>query len=157
MTDEDIVAFRPVPEKPAPAVRRHRIWPWLLGAGLLLAALTVAGATAVLLALVEGGRDGLNVNIDGEPWDGLLIASDHGWPALLGVGLGLVVALLVLVLVVPLTVLLVLGAVALAVFLALLAVALLAALLLSPLWMLALLLWLASRRRPAAAATTVST
>jgi hypothetical protein len=151
MTDEDIYAFRPVPAPAAPA--RRRAWPWLLGAVLLLAALAVAGGTAVLLALADGAHHGLNVNIDGEPWDGMLFDSDHGWLALLGVGVGLVVALLVLLLVVPLTLLLALGAVALGLVTALLAIALAAAVLLSPLWLLGLLLWLALRRRPAAAAT----
>jgi hypothetical protein len=153
MTDEDIYAFRPVPERTAAAPPRRRLWPWLLAAGLLLAVLAVAGGTAVLLALADGARHGLDVNINGESWDGLLIDTDHGWMALLGVGVGLCVALLVLVLVVPLTVLLALGAVALGLVTALLAIALAAAVLLSPLWLLGLLLWLALRRRPAAAAT----
>jgi hypothetical protein len=153
MTDEDIYAFRPVPKPAAPAAPRRRVWPWVLAAGVLLAALALAGAAAVLLALADGARHGLNVNIDGEPWDGLLIDSDHGWPALLGVGVGLVVAVLALLLVLPLTLLLALGAVALGLIAALFALALVAAVLLSPLWLLVLLLWLVLRRRPAAAAT----
>ena len=129
MTDEDIYAFHPVPPPDAgpqlPPPRKRRLWPWVLGAAVLLAVVLAASCAAALLALAEAGRQGLNVTINGEPWQGGDLSAAHGALALLGVG----AAALVVLLVVPLVVVL--------------------AVVLSPLWLLGLLLWSLLRRRPA--------
>ncbi len=150
MTDEDIYAFNPVPPKTTPSANpraRRRLWPWLLGALALVFALAVFGSVAALVSLLDAGREGWHVSIDGEEWHG------GGWPgllALLGVAGGLFVALLTVVLVVPLTLLLVALGLALGFGGVLLALGLVAAVLLSPFWGLLLLLWLLLRKRPAA-------
>ncbi len=154
MTDEDIYAFHPVaPSQPALPAPKPRRWPWVLGGLLLLVlVLLIAGANA-LSSLLDMGRDGVHVSIDGEDLgDGL-----NGLPALLallGVGGALLVALLTVLLVVPLTLLLVGLGLALGLGAVLLALALVLALVLSPLWGLLLLAWLLLRKRPAATMAT---
>ena len=157
MTDADIHAFGPPPgaASEAPAfrpLRPRRWWPWLLGAALLLAVVVAATLAAAVMAFDEAARQGLNVTLNGEPWpagDGKPLAA---LAAVFGIGL----ALLIVLLVVPFTVLLALVLAGLAVAVGLAAatgaVALALAVALSPLWLLALLLWLLIRRRPAVAA-----
>lgn len=148
MKDEDIYAFSAVPPaQAAPAKPARRIWPWVLGALLLVFVLAVAGGVAALTALLDAGRDSWHVSIDGEEWHGggfqLLLA-------LLGVAGGLFVAVMTVLLVVPLTLLLVALGLALGLGGVVLALGLVAAVLLSPVWGVLLLLWLILRKRPAA-------
>jgi len=157
MDDEAIYAFNPVPPAPpAPpprAPRRRALWPWVLGALLLLA---VAGTVAAGLALwsaAQDAGDAVRLVIDDEPWAWDVADGALGF---LGVVFGLGVALLVVMVVVPCVLMVALLAVVLAVGLALggvlLALAVVAAVLLSPLLLAGALLWwlLRPRRRPAA-------
>lgn len=173
MKDEDIFAFNPVPgaapvpATPAPAARRRRVWPWLLAGLLVLAVLATVGGAVALLALVEAADDGVQLFVDGQPWDaslgagfGALAALAAATVAVLGIGGALLLGLLGVLLVVPLAVGAVLLALALGLGGALLAVlAVLAVVVaavavgLSPLWLLVLLLWWLLRRKPPAAAT----
>ncbi|MBL8306589.1 MAG: hypothetical protein JNM33_07820 [Rubrivivax sp.] len=149
MTDEDIYAFNAVPPKAAaaaPTRPQRRLWPWLLGGLALIFLLAVAGGVAALMSLLDAGREGWHVTIDGEEWHG---AGGPGLLALLGVAGGLFVALLTVVLVVPLTLLLVALGLALGLGGVVLALGLVVAVLLSPFWGLLLLLWLLLRKRPA--------
>ncbi len=156
MRDEDIYAFNPVPphasSPPRPA---RRLWPWVLaGLAALLALLVVSGGVA-LASWLAGGHEGVHISIDGE--DGLPGWTEGfaGMVAFSGVGLGLLAALLVglltVGLVLPLTLLLALLGLAVGVGGAALVFGVMVALLLSPLWALALLLWLVLR--PARKAT----
>ncbi len=155
ITDEDIYAFHPVPPAPAqPAMAarpRRRIWPWLLGAALLLSLVLAAIGTVALLSLIDGSHGGLHVHIGDEEWEPLWDVGQHGLLALAGSGVALfavlVVVALVLMLVVPLSVLLALMGAALGIGTALLAAMAVLLLVLSPLWGLALLLWLLLRPR----------
>jgi len=151
MNDEAIYAFSPVPggastplKPPAPPKRRW--WPWVLGAFALLALLLAISGALTLVSLADSARDGVHVTIDGDEWTPGLLEGFGGLMAVMGVGIGLLVALFCLLLVVPLTLLLVLLGLALGVGGAVLAVGLVAAVLLSPLWLLLLILWLALRR-----------
>lgn len=163
MKDDDIHAFgappalAPAAPAPGPSTTpshsRRALWPWLLlifGVAVLL--LAMAGVSA-LYDLVEGARQGLQVSVDGLPVATLHNDGDFGLMA----ALGLTAAVLLLLLVLPVVLMLVLLAVALAVGLALLsavgavvlaagAVLLVVAAALSPLWGIALLLWLLLRR-----------
>ncbi len=149
MTDEDIYAFRPVPEAAAPAAppRRRPLWPWLLGAFALLALLVTAACGVALWSIADAAQQGLHLSVNGDDWEPLIVGADHGALALLGLG----IATVVVVVVVPVALLLALLAGVLGVGLALLAVVgcvgLVAAVVLSPLWLLGLLLWLLLRRR----------
>lgn len=132
--------------RPEPAPRDRAVWPWLLGGALLFVLLAVAAAVALLgvgaelvAALTEAGRDGVHVLIDGEPWH-LRLDDPWQWLALVG---GVALALVLVAVVVPLAVLAALAATALGLTLAVGAVLLVLAVVLSPLWLLALLLWLA--------------
>ena len=142
--------FRSTPS----ATRSPRpLWPWLLLAfGVAVLLLAMAGVSA-LYELLDGARQGLQVNVDGLPAATLHSDGDFGLMA----ALGLTAAVLLLLLVLPVVLMLVLLAVALAVGLALLsvvgavvlaagAVLLVVATALSPLWGSALLLWLLLRR-----------
>jgi hypothetical protein len=146
MTDEDIYAFRPVPEPGAalPAARR-RLWPWF-------ALLVGVACVAALWSLADSAQHGLHISVNGDDWEPLIVGGDHWALAMLGVGMA-AVAVAVLV---PVALLLALLATVLGVGLALLvvlgSVGLVAALALSPLWLLGLLLWLLLRRRPGSAA-----
>ena len=167
MKDDDIYAFgappalgpaNPTATAPATATpsatRSPRpLWPWLLLAfGVAVLLLAMAGVSA-LYELLDGARQGLQVNVDGLPAATLHSDGDFGLMA----ALGLTAAVLLLLLVLPVVLMLVLLAVALAVGLALLsvvgavvlaacAVLLVVATALSPLWGSALLLWLLLRR-----------
>jgi hypothetical protein len=155
MTDEDIYAFRPVPEGapppgPAPAARTpRRVWPWVVGLMALLALAFAGAAMVALLALGDAAHHGLHITLNGDAWDPAVVDADHWGLALLGVA-GAMLAVLV---VVPLALLLGLLSAALGIGIALLVVLLVAAVVLSPLWVLVLLLWLLLRPRPAPAAT----
>jgi hypothetical protein len=162
MNTDDIRAFGPAPAAGATPGRRRRLWPWLLGA-LLVLALLVAAAGAALWAVADSAPHGLHVIVNGQAGDGW-----DGWDAWdswdgdfslrhgLGGVLGLLLAAVVVLLVVPFTLLLglLLGLVGLATGLTVAVGALgtVAAVLLSPLWGLGLLLWLLLRRRSPAAA-----
>jgi hypothetical protein len=129
----------------APAPRRRPLWPWLLGAAALFSLLALALLAGIASefagTLAEAGRDGVHLLIDGESWH-LRMDDPWQWLGLAGaVGL----ALLALFVVVPLAVMAALAAAALGLVLAFGAVALVLAVVLSPLWLLALLLWLALR------------
>ncbi len=170
MKDDDIRAFGPEPTPAVaagPAFKRRRLWPWLLGA-LLVLALLAAGALAALWTVADSAHHGLHVIVNGQPWDGWEGWDlGDGWDRLDGdlnpghgllAGLGVLVAVLAVLLMVPFTVLLglLLGLMGLAIGLAVTVgtVGLVAAVVLSPLWGLGLLLWLLFRRRgPAPAAT----
>jgi hypothetical protein len=159
MTDADIHAFTPdsggagaaaVARVPlAPAARKRRIWPWVLGGLLLLAVLTAGACAAAVLALIDGARDGLHVIVNGEPWDGLDLDMDAAHWGL--AWLGTSAAVLVTLLVVPAVVLLglMLGGLGLAIGLAVTVgtVGVITAVLGSPLWLVLLLLWLVLRKR----------
>ncbi len=167
MNDDDIRAFGPSPAVSAGLPRRRRLWPWLLGALLVLAllvlALLAAGALATWWTVADAGHHGMRVIVNGQPWDGWDVADGWdilGWDILgwdispghgLLAGLGVLVAVFVVLLVVPFTVMLglLLGLMGLATGLAVTvgAVGLVAAVVLSPLWGLGLLLWLVLRRR----------
>ena len=162
MKDDDLHAFGAPPSRPpVPPTQsaRRRVWPWLLlGAGVLLMLLALAGASAVM-ALVDSAREGVQITVNGQPWWGPPTERELSIVAVLGVA----AALLLLLVVLPVLLILVLLAVALAVGLAMVAVVgaivlaagavlLAVALLLSPLWGAMLLLWWLLRRpRPAAA------
>ena len=136
--------------------RMVKILGWVLLAGLVLSALLVAGIVAAV-----GPLDPVFIQIDGEP---LLLGTLDSlgplhWLAAVG---GVTLALLIVLLVVPAAVLVPLLIAALvlvgALLVALLAVAGAAALVLSPLILLAGLVWLAVRllrgHRPKNGATT---
>jgi hypothetical protein len=150
MTDQDIYAFRPVPEAVTAPPARRRLWPWFALAFALLALLVGVACVAALWSLADSAQHGLHIRINGDDWDPMIVGGDHWASALLGVGAATVAVLVI----VPVALLLALLATALGVGLALLAVlavlgsvALVAALALSPLWLLGLLLWLLLRRR----------
>jgi len=148
MTDDDITAFRAA-APPAPAVRRRRIWPWLVLLALaVLTLLLTAGALAALLDIARDyGDSPLSVTIDGDTWRVGALQGLHG-TAGVGVLVGVLGALLLAVLlVVPVVVLTVLLAAGLAVGLALLAALVVAGIALSPLLLLGALLWWAVRPR----------
>jgi len=132
------------PTVPPSAGRRSRRWPWVL---LALVVLFVASAVGGVLALggaLEQALGSVDITVDGEP----LLTVPRGEAAWWAVAAAVVAALAVLV-VVPLSVLLAL-LVATLVLVVALAAALAATLLaLSPLWVMALLLWLALRPRRA--------
>ncbi len=189
MNGDDIHAFGPRPGGMAPAspppARRRRVWPWLLGAVLLLVGLAAAGSVALVGALLDGAAEGVQVFVDGQPWPhegpGTVAAALAVTAVLLCAGTALLIGMLVMAVAVPLALLLaLLGVVvcvvfglagpllAVAVLTAVLAAALtavlaavltavLAAALLSPLWLALLLLWWLLRRRPSTAQASAAT
>jgi hypothetical protein len=167
MQDEAIHAFTPPPSAAAAAAAplapeptaRRRLWPWLLGAFLFLCLVAVM-VSLTFLGLMDEARDGLNIVVDGESFR---VTGPPGWEFGLGSILAGAVAVMVVLLVVPLVVLvgllcmllvvglgLLAGAVGLAAGLACVLAVL--ALALSPLWGLALVMWLVLRRPKQAAA-----
>jgi hypothetical protein len=136
---------------------RRRLWPWVLGAVLLLALLAVGSGLAWLMdlgglgPLGSGWHDGVHIVLDGDEWQlgntgtllGLVVALVAGGGALL-------LGLLAVVVLVPLGLALALLGVALGVTVAVGAVLAVLAALLTPLWLPLLLLWLLLRRKPAA-------
>ena len=152
MTDEDIYAFRPVPGTTPESRPRRRVWPWALAAMVLVLLLMAAAGTSALMALSDATRDGFHVVIDGDEWRPTVLATDHWGLALLGVA----AAIFAVLLIVPVAVLLALTCAGLGIGVALLAVLVAAAVALSPLWLVALLLWLLLRRKPSAHKATMS-
>lgn len=157
MNDEAIYAFSPVPEPAAPPKPpkppKRRWWPWVLGGIALLSLLLVVSGALTLASLLHSAPDGVHVAIDGDEWVPGVVEGFGGLMAVMGVGIGLLVALFCVLLVVPLTlllVLLVLLAVGLAVGGLVLALLLVAGVVLSPLWILVLILWLLLRPKPRA-------
>lgn len=151
MNDEAIYAFSPVPEPAAPPKPpKRRWWPWVLGGIALLSLLLVVSGALTLASLLHSAPDAVHVAIDGDEWVPGVAEGFGGLMAVMGVGIGLLVALFCVLLVVPLTLLLVLLAVGLAVGGLVLALLLVAGVVLSPLWILVLILWLLLRPKPRA-------
>ncbi|HSM23167.1 MAG TPA: hypothetical protein VK876_13285 [Rubrivivax sp.] len=152
MKEDDIPGFAsqrgPQPTAPRAVARRGRR-PWLLLGVLVLLLLVAASGAAVLLALAEGMGGGLTITIDGERWGPFHPTAELWTLAFVGAG----AAVLVVLVVVPLSAVVSLLGAALGLGVALLALLAVAAVLLSPLWLMALVLWLMLRRRPRAAAT----
>lgn len=170
MNDDDIYAFstppRGAPAAPAPAAPAwpppRRLWPWLLGALVLVLALAlVVGAVAVVDTLAEAAGDGVHVVLDGMAWEpgaAVLAAIVGGGLALVcAVMMGVLMLLLTLLLVLPLGIAAVLLVAGLGLGVALLALAGVAAVVLSPLWLFVLLLWWMLRSKTSAPAATMST
>ena len=152
MTDDDIHAFpseRTTASMPPARAPRRSLWPWVLLGLFVLMLLLAASGASLLLALADGAREGVNITIDGERWGPLDLGEEH-WPLAFA---GVALALMVVLVAVPCTVLLALLAAALGIGVAALALLTVAAVALSPLWLVALVLWLMLRRRPRAAAT----
>ncbi|MBL8324750.1 MAG: hypothetical protein JNJ89_07290 [Rubrivivax sp.] len=147
MTDADIRAFSPGPAGTgnAPPPRRRRRWPWVLLAACLVFVAAVVAGVLVLGDTLDRALGGMSITVDGER----VFALPRGEAAWWAVSAALLAAMVVLV-VVPLTLLLALLMAALGVAAAVVVVLAVAALALSPLWVVALLLWLALRepRRP---------
>lgn len=134
-------------EVPGGATRRPRRWPWVLLAVAVLFVAGVVGAVVVLGTTLDQALGGLDIRIDGER----LLTMPHGEAAWWAVAAGVLAGMVMLV-VVPLSLLLALLVTVLVLATALVAVLAVGAIALSPLWVLALLLWLAlrgSRRGPA--------
>ena len=133
----------------APPRRRARLLRWWLGLSLALA---VALAVCVMVGVNQFDLAPMHIVIDNNDLgDGITINGlSEGGRALLAVGVLLVALLLLLV--VPLALMLVMACVAVAVVCALavplIAVALALAAVTSPLWGVALVVWLLARRRP---------
>jgi len=146
ISDEDITAFRaPPPATPPPLPRRRRLWPWLLGAFVVLALSCAVIAAALVAGLGDLVGNEVSVSVDGETWR---LGALHG-AAVWTVALALTAVIGVVLVVVPLLVLFGLLAAALGIAAALLAALLAAAAACSPLILLGLLVWWIVRRRPA--------
>ena len=65
MTDADITAFRAAPVPPRP--RRHRVWPWLLGALLLISVLAVGALVTLVSTVNDWTGDGVHLTITTRP------------------------------------------------------------------------------------------
>jgi hypothetical protein len=158
MTDADIHAFGPAlhadpgqrPDRAAPPRRRRWGWVGAIGLALLLALLLMAGLAAALVgAVFDSAGDPVHVVLNGQDlaWHEGGVAMGLG--VLFAVGLALVLALVVtavaLLFVLPLVLAVALFGVVFAVGAAVLSAASAAALALSPLLLLAGLLWLAFR------------
>ena len=149
----------PKPAAPASAAGLaeppRRAGRWLLAGLLSLVALLVLATTLVLLGLLDGAREGLTFVVDGQPWR---LGSTGDWDidgsTVLGAALAALLVVTVLLTVVPLVLLAAALSAGLALAVGLGAVLLALALVLSPVWGLALLLWLLLRKpaRPAGAA-----
>lgn len=164
MTDADIHAFRataatsdvrwasvagtasagagdaPLHRQAAPAGGR-RVWPWALLALAVLFVAGVVGGVMLLGTTLDQALGGLDVRIDGER----IVTVPRGEAAWWAVAAGVLAGMVMLV-VVPLSLLLALLITALLLAAAVVAVLAVGALALSPLWVLALVLWLSLRR-----------
>jgi len=134
----------------ATAPRRIRpIWPWILLASVVLLALAFMAGASLLAEALQPALGNMNILIDGERVLDLQVGEESAWAVAAALLAGLLVLLVVLLLVVPLAVLSALLVAAVAVAAAVLAMGVVAAVALSPLWLIALMLWLALRRSPA--------
>ncbi len=147
MTDADIHAFSAADAEmksgaPARRTPRHarRWWPWALLALALIFVAGVVGGVLVLGEALDHALGGLDIRVDGEH----VLTVPKGEAAWWAVAAGVLAGMVVLV-VVPLSLLLALLIAALALSAAVVVVLAVGALALSPLWVIALLLWLALR------------
>jgi hypothetical protein len=148
MTDADITAFRAAPVAPQP--RRRRVWPWLLGALLLIGVLAV-GALATLVSTVDDWTgNGVHLTINDETID---LAGVHGGHAAAGVLLALAAVVVVVLVVVPLVVAIALLGATVGVATALFAACVVLAVACSPLLLIFGAVWLVVRPRRSAPAT----
>jgi hypothetical protein len=148
MTDEDITAFRAAPLPPRP--RRRRLWPWLLGALLLLGVLAVGALAALISTLQDWTGDGVHLTVNDETID---LANLHAGHAAAGVLLVLAAVVIVMLVVVPLAAALALLGATVGITAALFAVTAVLAVVFSPVLLIVGLVWLMLRpRRPIAAA-----
>jgi hypothetical protein len=148
MTDADIHAFGSGPAGVPPKRARswHRWGLWLLLALLLTFVATVVGAVLVLGELAGQTLGNFDIRIDGERLL-TLPGSEAAWWA---IGAALLAALVVII-VVPLTLLLALVITGLALAAVVIVLLGVTAVALSPLWVVALVLWLALRQKKPAA------
>ena len=153
LTGADLPGFGGTAESDAPprggraaGAHRRRVWPWLVLAALVVVVASVVAGTLVLgaaLGQLPGPALGsLDIHIDGER----LLSIPRSEAAWWAVGAAVLAALLIIV-IVPLVVLLALLLTALAMGAAAVVTLVVAAVALSPLWAVALLLWLVLRRR----------
>ncbi len=171
---------------PPRAVRRRRLWPWLLLAAVLLVLFFSATAAAWLVSMLKQAPDVWHITLQGEDLlrqisqalSQLAGALAQAWPWLDGldwhlkfdelsfggltVGLlvlcmGLVLAVLAFMTLLPMLVLVILAGAMLAVLVALVLAAAVIALALSPLWLTVLGLWWWLLRKPTATLTTTAT
>jgi hypothetical protein len=142
MTDADIHAFGPPPQASAVASprRQRRWWPWVLLALCLAFVAAVVAGVRVLGDALDRLLGDLDITVDGER----VLAVPRGEAAWWALSAALLAAMVVLV-VVPLSLLLALLLAALGLAAAVVVALAVAAVALSPLWVLALLLWLALR------------
>ncbi len=143
-----------------PVARSRRRWPWVLLTLLVLLplALTLVLGAALASGALEQALTGVEIRIGGDQLFGLpLVMGGAGsaWAAAAALLAGLLAALVVVLIVVPLAVVLALLAAAAAVAAVVLVVLVIAAVALAPLWLIALVLWLALRR-PAARASVAA-
>ena len=142
MTDADITAFRAAPVPPKP--RRRRVWPWLLGALLLISVLAI-GALATLVSTVNDWTgDGVHLTINDETIE---LASLHGGHAAAALFAVLAAVAVVVMVVVPLVVAIALLGATVGVAAALFAACVVLAVACSPLLLIVGLVWLIVRPR----------
>lgn len=161
MTDADIHAFAAT-EAGAKAGRldastprrQRRWWPWVLLALAMLFVAGVVGGVLVLGETLDQALGGLDIRVDGDH----VLTVPKGEAAWWAVAAGVLAGMVVLV-VVPLSLLLALLIAALVLTAVVVVVLAVGALALSPLWVIALLLWLALRepraRTPASVPASV--
>jgi hypothetical protein len=131
---------------------RRRRWPWALGSAALTLIVLAAVAAVLLAAFIDASPSGFNLVLDDDSFTLLPPGFEAGWGAVLVFMLAILAVLVVvpLVLLLGIVIVAVLGLVALAVAAALASavVAVLVALAVatSPLWLLAMALWLLLRR-----------
>jgi len=141
-----VAATAPVPYRPRPSAWA-RVFRWWLGLGVLA---FVGIALCVFIGLGHGDFAPLHIVVTDDGSDGITINGlGTAGQALLALGAGLLALLLLLL--IPLLVLLIVGSVAIAVIcgvgVPLIGLALALAVVTSPVWIVALLVWLAARRR----------
>lgn len=138
-----------MPYPTTPEVRaRRRGWAWALLAIAVLFVAGVVGGVLVLGGTLDQALGGLDIHVDGER----VLTVPRGEAAWWAVAAGLLAGMVMLV-VVPLSLLLALLIAALGLAAAVVVVLAVSALALSPLWVLALLLWRVLREPQAASGT----
>ena len=139
-------AAAPVPYRPRPSAWA-RVFRWWLGLSVVA---FLALALCVWIGVAHGDFAPLHIVIADDGSDGITVngMSDAGGALL---ALGAVLLALLLLLLIPLVILIVVGSVAIAVIcgigVPLIALALALAVVTSPIWVVAMLFWLAARRR----------